>query len=219
MYSPAWRTGSRSGSLVEVIGVGTQTKTASAVSIRACAGKETRRPLVSASCRRASETSSIGDVPAHSSCTRELCAGTSPIDDVSDARLHDALTSGLRVSLPAQARIDTADAVFVCVPTPITSTKDPDLEPVLQAGEYIRQHLRRGQIVILQSTTFPGTTTGPFRDVLEQSGLVAGTDFDLAFAPERVNPGDPASASKAVPRLVGATNATATQRAATLLGN
>ncbi len=69
----------------------------------------------------------------------------------------------------------------------------------------IRGHLRAGQLVILQSTTFPGTTTGPFREVLEQTGLIAGVDFDLAFAPERVNPGDPASASKDVPRLVGAT--------------
>jgi UDP-N-acetyl-D-glucosamine dehydrogenase len=71
---------------------------------------------------------------------------------------------------------------------------------------------------VLQSTTFPGTTTGPFRQVIEAGGLVAGTDFDLAFAPERVNPGDPASASKGVPRLVGATTPAATRRAAALLG-
>jgi UDP-N-acetyl-D-glucosamine dehydrogenase len=70
---------------------------------------------------------------------------------------------------------------------------------------------------VLQSTTFPGTTTGPFREELERSGLVAGRDFDLAFAPERVNPGDPASASKGVPRLVGATTAAGTARAAALL--
>ena len=72
---------------------------------------------------------------------------------------------------------------------------------------------------MLQSTTFPGTTTGPFREVVERSGLRAGVDFDLAFAPERVNPGDPASASKAVPRLVGATTPEATKRAAALLRN
>jgi len=77
--------------------------------------------------------------------------------------------------------------------------------------------VRRGQLVILQSTTYPGTTTGPFRQVIEQSGLVAGEDFDLAYAPERVNPGDPASSAKHVPRLVGATTAVATHRAAMLL--
>jgi UDP-N-acetyl-D-glucosamine dehydrogenase len=73
--------------------------------------------------------------------------------------------------------------------------------------------------VVLQSTTFPGTTTGKFKTVIEESGLVAGEDFDLAFAPERVNPGDPASASKQIPRLVGATTPEATRRAATLLRN
>src|SRR5262249_59378891 len=78
---------------------------------------------------------------------------------------------------------------------------------------------RRGQLVIPQSTTFPGTTTGPFRAILERSGLVAGRDFDLAFAPERVNPGDPASASRDVPRLVGATTPAGTARAAALLRN
>jgi UDP-N-acetyl-D-glucosamine dehydrogenase len=71
--------------------------------------------------------------------------------------------------------------------------------------------------VILQSTTFPGTTTGPFREIIERGGLRAGTDFDLAFAPERVNPGDPASSGRLVPRLVGGTTPKATARAAALL--
>jgi len=149
----------------------------------------------------------------------ELNAGSSPIDDVSDERLAAALSAGLSVVAPADARMADADAIFVCVPTPITTTKDPDLAPVLSAAETIREHLRAGQLVVLQSTTFPGTTTGPFREVLERTGLKAGTDFDLAFAPERVNPGDPASASKGVPRLVGATTEAGTERAATLLRN
>jgi UDP-N-acetyl-D-glucosamine dehydrogenase len=112
-----------------------------------------------------------------------------------------------------------ADAIFVCVPTPITATKDPDLAPVLSAAETICGHIHAGQLIVLQSTTFPGTTTGPFAEVVERSGLKAGVDFDLAFAPERVNPGDPASASKGVPRLVGATTPQATKRAAALLRN
>ena len=78
-------------------------------------------------------------------------------------------------------------------------------------------NLRKGQLIILQSTTFPGTTTGPFRKVLEQSGLIAGRDFDLAFAPERVNPGDPASAAKDVPGWSARRPPTATARAAALL--
>ena len=84
----------------------------------------------------------------------------------------------------------------MCVPTPITATKDPDLGPVLAAADYICSRIRGGQLIVLQSTTFPGTTDGPFREAIERSGLKAGVDFDLAFAPERVNPGDPASASR-----------------------
>jgi UDP-N-acetyl-D-glucosamine dehydrogenase len=147
----------------------------------------------------------------------ELRGGTSPIDDISDERLVAALAKGLRVASPAEAGLAEADAIFVCVPTPITDSKDPDLGPVLSAASVIATGLRAGQLVILQSTTFPGTTTGPFREVLEAGGLLAGRDFDLAFAPERVNPGDPASASRDVPRLVGATTPEATQRAASLL--
>ena len=149
----------------------------------------------------------------------ELRAGTSPIDDISDERLVAALAKGLRVAAPADARLADADAIFVCVPTPITDSKDPDLGPVLVAGAMISAGLRAGQLVVLQSTTYPGTTTGPFREVLERGGLVAGRDFDLAFAPERVNPGDPASASRDVPRLVGATTPEGTRRAAALLQN
>ena len=161
----------------------------------------------------------VEGIDSHGPRVAELAARSSPIDDITDARLGDALDRGLRVVGPADAHLPDADAVFVCVPTPITATKDPDLGPVLVAGEYIRQHLRRGQLIVLQSTTFPGTTTGAFRDVLERDGLRAGVDFDLAFAPERVNPGDPESASKGVPRLVGATTPAATRRAAALLAN
>jgi UDP-N-acetyl-D-glucosamine dehydrogenase len=149
----------------------------------------------------------------------DLNARRSPIDDVSDDRLGAALDGGLTFVMPDGAALGDADAIFVCVPTPITATKDPDLTPVLAAASFIETHLRAGQLVILQSTTYPGTTTGPFRKILERGGLVAGEDFDLAYAPERVDPGDPASATKDVPRLVGATTARATRRAATLLGN
>jgi UDP-N-acetyl-D-glucosamine dehydrogenase len=161
----------------------------------------------------------VDGIDAYAGRVTELNAGTSPIDDITNDRLAAALGSGLRVLSPAEADLAAADAIFVCVPTPITSTKDPDLGPVVAAAETIRGGLRKGQLIVLQSTTFPGTTTGPFREILEQSGLKAGEDFDLAFAPERVNPGDPASASKGVPRLVGATTPAATTRAAALLAN
>jgi UDP-N-acetyl-D-glucosamine dehydrogenase len=161
----------------------------------------------------------VDGIDAFAGRVAELNAGTSPVDDVSDGRLQSALRHGLRVCQPADVNLAEADAIFVCVPTPITSTKDPDLVPVLAAGESIRASIRPGQLVVLQSTTFPGTTTGPFREIIEKGGLKAGVDFDLAFAPERVNPGDPASASKSVPRLVGATTPQGTARAAALLRN
>jgi UDP-N-acetyl-D-glucosamine dehydrogenase len=150
----------------------------------------------------------------------ELNEGHSPIEDISDERLGAALAAGFRAVAPDPEVIRGADAVFVCVPTPVTATRDPDLGPVLSAAELVRAGLRAGHLVVLQSTTFPGTTTGPFRAVLERdTGLRAGEDFDLAFAPERVNPGDPASSGKLVPRLVGGSTPAATARAATLLAN
>ncbi len=161
----------------------------------------------------------VEGIDAYAGRVEELNAGTSPIDDVTNDRLAAALRSGLRVLPPDAADLAAADAIFVCVPTPITTTKDPDLSPVLAAAETIRGALRNGHLIVLQSTTYPGTTMGPFREVLERDGLKAGEDFDLAFAPERVNPGDPASASKGVPRLVGATTPEATKRAAALLAN
>jgi UDP-N-acetyl-D-glucosamine dehydrogenase len=160
----------------------------------------------------------VEGIDANAPRVAELGAGRSPIDDISNERLTAALANGLRVVQPDAAQLPSADVVFVCVPTPITRSKDPDLGPVLSAASLIRDHLRPGQLVILQSTTFPGTTSGPFREELEKGGLIAGRDFDLAFAPERVNPGDPASASRGVPRLVGGTTPAATSRAAALLG-
>jgi UDP-N-acetyl-D-glucosamine dehydrogenase len=159
----------------------------------------------------------VEGIDAYEVRVAELNARRSPIDDISDARLGAALDAGMSVVGSAASSLADADAVFVCVPTPITATKDPDLTPVLTAARFIAEHLRAGQLIILQSTTFPGTTTGPFREILEREGLVAGVDFDLAYAPERVNPGDPESAAKAVPRVVGATTPEGTRRAAALL--
>jgi UDP-N-acetyl-D-glucosamine dehydrogenase len=154
-------------------------------------------------------------VDANSKRLAELNAGHSPIDDIDDARLNAARSGGVRFVGPDEsaALLAGVDAIVVCVPTPITQSKDPDLAPVLSAAGLVRAAIRAGHLVILQSTTFPGTTTGPFRKEIERSGLVAGKDFDLAFAPERVNPGDPASASRDVPRLVGGLTPEATARA------
>lgn len=159
----------------------------------------------------------VEGVDALESRVDQLARGRSPIDDISDDRLQAALRTGLRVSASPAAQLDLADLIFVCVPTPVNQAKDPDLGPVLVAAAQISQHLRIGQMVVLQSTTYPGTTNGPFREALEAGGLRAGRDFDLGFAPERINPGDPASSASQVPRLIGATTPAATERAARIL--
>lgn len=162
---------------------------------------------------------SVTGVDANPHRVAELNAGHSPIDDIDDERLGKAMKSGLTVAGADPAVLAGMDVIVVCVPTPITDAKDPDLTPVLSAANLVRGALKAGQLVILQSTTFPGTTTGPFRLVLEETGLVAGRDFDLAFAPERVNPGDPLSSGRLVPRLVGGVTPEATARAKKLFEN
>jgi UDP-N-acetyl-D-glucosamine dehydrogenase len=173
-------------------------------------------PLAIAFAEAGLEVEGVDASPAR---VAELNARHSPIDDIPDQRLAAALDRGLRVVGPDDARPRDVDALFVCVPTPITPTKDPDLGPVLSAAAFVRDGVRPGHLVVLQSTTFPGTTTGPFREVVEGSGLRAGTDFDLAFAPERVSPGDPESSGRGIPRLVGGSTPAATRRAAALFAH
>ena len=174
-------------------------------------------PLASAFTEAGATVAGIDASPAR---VATLAAGRSPIEDLSDSRLAAMLAGGFSVhhTDAAGPALAAADAIFVCVPTPVTASKDPDLGPVLTAGALIGAHLRPGTLVVLQSTTFPGTTMGPFREAVERaSGLMAGHDFELAFAPERINPGDPASAARTMPRLVGGSTPATTARAAALL--
>src|SRR3954465_11550153 len=122
-------------------------------------------------------------VDASDARVAELCAGRSPIDDVDDDRLARGLTSGLRILSSQEADLDAVDAAFVCVPPPITATKDPDLGPVLAAADYLCSRVREGQLIVLQSTTFPGTTVGPFPEAPERGRLPAGADLRSPLAP------------------------------------
>ncbi len=148
----------------------------------------------------------------------QLRAGRSPVDDVADHRLTAALGNGLELHSPGEDGLADTDVIFVCVSTPITAAREPDLTAVLESAATIGRSLRRGQLVVLQSTTWPGTTAGPFREQLEAgSGLKAGVDFGLAFAPERISPGEAGRDSAALPRVVGGVTPADTARAAALL--
>lgn len=148
----------------------------------------------------------------------QVTAGKSYIDDVDDGMLAATLATGrLSATTPQDALAEWTTA-FVCVPTPVTERREPDLGPILAATRFLRDGLRPGCLVVLQSTTYPGTTLGPMREALEESGLRAGADFMLAFSPERVSPGDAqARPANGIPRLVGGIDEASTRRAAGIL--
>ena len=101
-------------------------------------------------------------------------------------------------------RVKEVDAVIICVPTPLNKNRDPDISYIVETGKSIAPHLQKGTLVVLESTTYPGTTDDDLREVLERgSGMKAGTDFHLAFSPEREDPGNPSSVVATIPKVVG----------------
>jgi UDP-N-acetyl-D-glucosamine dehydrogenase len=147
----------------------------------------------------------------------QVTAGTSPIADVRDAQLAPLLASGRLTASGAYDVVPACDALFVCVPTPFDVNKTPDLRYVYGAADGIAEHLRPGQLVVLQSTTYPGTTEEAIRPRLEGGGLVAGRDFFLAFSPERVDPGVAAHTVANTPKVVGGVTPQCAELAASIL--
>jgi UDP-N-acetyl-D-glucosamine dehydrogenase len=130
-------------------------------------------------------------------------AGKSDIDDIADSDLKPLVKAGrLKVTTDFSV-LKKADCVPICVPTPLSKTKDPDVSYILSAVEEVQKYLHPGQLVILESTTYPGTTEELILPLLEKNGLKAGKDFFLAFSPERVDPGNPKYGTKNTPRVVG----------------
>src|SRR5436305_5978980 len=133
-----------------------------------------------------------------------LNAGKTYIKHVPGTAIQKVLTSGRFTASTDFDRVREVEAIIVCVPTPLTKTREPDLSYVLDTGRAIAPHLRRGTVVVLESTTYPGTTDEDFRAVLEQgSGMKAGEGFHLAFSPEREDPGNPESKVAKIPKIVG----------------
>jgi UDP-N-acetyl-D-glucosamine dehydrogenase len=140
-----------------------------------------------------------------------LTEGHSHIEDIPDERLAGVLER-CRFSTRF-VELHEADAILVCVPTPLTRNREPDLGPLLGASQALASVIRAGQVVVLESTTFPGTTREHLVPLLEESGLVAGRDFALAFSPERVDPGRVDYTIRTTPKIVGGLTPTCTQRA------
>jgi len=144
--------------------------------------------------------------------------GTSYIPDVETAEVA-RLVAGQRLRASTDfSVVAELDTINICVPTPLRKTKDPDMSYIVSAVEKIAAHLRPGMLVILESTTYPGTTEELVRPMLEAGGLKAGTDFFLAFSPERVDPGNPTFNTHNVPKVVGGVGAESTELASLLYG-
>ncbi|MEK7721128.1 MAG: nucleotide sugar dehydrogenase, partial [Elusimicrobiota bacterium] len=134
---------------------------------------------------------------------RDIKDGESYIPDVSCAEVSSMVKKGLLSATLDFSGIKKQDAVIICVPTPLRKSKDPDVSHILAATQETRKHMRRGQLIILESTTYPGTTRELVKPMLEQGGLAAGRDFYLAFSPERVDPGNKKYGVKNTPKVVG----------------
>ncbi len=148
-----------------------------------------------------------------------LNAGKSYIGDISDEDLRPHVASGrLRATTDYDA-LREADAIFICVPTPYDAQRAPDLSYIRAAAESIRPRLRPGQLVVLQSTTYPGTTEEVVQPILEASGLRAGRDFYLAFSPERIDPGNKQWSAYNTPKVVGGVDPESTRLACELLSS
>ncbi len=135
--------------------------------------------------------------------TEGLSNGQSHIGDVPSEVVGHAVETRLLSATTDFARLADADVVVICVPTPLSKTEDPDLSYVMQATESLAGVLRRGQLVVLESTTYPGTTRDLVTPALEASGLEAGADFFVAFSPERVDPANPTWGIANTPKIVG----------------
>ena len=144
-----------------------------------------------------------------------LAAGRSYIDDISDDQVTRALAGGASFTTDVSC-LGAADAVVICVPTPLDEHQAPDLSAVTAVAAAIASRLAPGTLVVLESTTYPGTTDGVLREILEGSGLRAGTDFNLAFSPERIDPGNPTFGLRNTPKVVGGYTGACTDAAVAL---
>src|SRR4051812_41961247 len=147
-----------------------------------------------------------------------LRRGESYIGHIGDERVAELISGGRFDATSDPVRFVEADAIVICVPTPLGEAREPDLSYIVRTGEMLRPHLRQGQLVILESTTYPGTTEGVLRPLLAESGLTAGQDFFLAYSPEREDPVNRDFATRNIPKVVGGLDEASLRLALALYG-
>ena len=150
--------------------------------------------------------------------TSEINAGRSYIVDVTSENVKKCVDEGKLTATTDFAQLGACDVIIICVPTPLRKTKDPDMSYILTAGGEIQNHMRRGQLIILESTTYPGTTDEVLLPMFEEKGFKLDEDFLLAFSPERVDPGNPQFQTHNIPKVVGGVGPDSTEVAAFLYG-
>ncbi|HZJ43914.1 MAG TPA: nucleotide sugar dehydrogenase [Pyrinomonadaceae bacterium] len=146
----------------------------------------------------------------------QINEGTSYIGDVPSDRVKKLVDEKLLQATTDFQHLRECDAIIICVPTPLRKTKEPDVSYILAAAEQIQKNLRRGQLIILESTTYPGTTDEVLLPMFEETGLKLDEDFLLAFSPERVDPGNPQFLTHNIPKVVGGVTPDSTEVAAHL---
>lgn len=148
----------------------------------------------------------------------EINSGRSYIGDVPEAEVKKLAAAGTLRATVQFEQLKNCDAIIICVPTPLRKTKEPDVSYILAAAEEIKKSLRRGQLIVLESTTYPGTTDEVLLPMFEETGLKLDEDFLLAFSPERVDPGNPQFQTHNIPKVVGGSTEDSTEVATALYG-
>lgn len=172
-------------------------------------------PLIVEFCLKGYESMGF-EVDEHK--TTEINAGRSYIVDVTSENVAKCVSDNKLTATTDFSRLADCDVIIICVPTPLRKTKDPDMSYILTAGGEIQNYMRRGQLIILESTTYPGTTDEVLQPMFEEKGFSLDDDFLLAFSPERVDPGNPQYQTHNIPKVVGGCSDDSTEVAAMLYG-
>jgi UDP-N-acetyl-D-glucosamine dehydrogenase len=147
-----------------------------------------------------------------------LNSGRSIIKHVPHSQVKQMVSQGLFTATTRMSRLGTVNAVLICVPTPLTENREPDMQFVIGSTETIAKYLQPGQLIVLESTTYPGTTSELMRPILERNGLRAGKDFHLAYSPEREDPGNKDFTTATIPKVVGGLTKACCEMACQLYG-